>query len=123
MLMNKILLALSGISLFLLVMLMFLFSPSEAGPFGILLFFVLSYVFFLGLAVFCCRLFFTMLGRVNKIHSGNLRAKSFRYGSIVALAPVFLLLCVSFGGLSIPVVLLVVLIEAALLFLASRNIV
>ena len=123
MLMNKILLALSGISLFLLVMLMFLFSPSEAGPFGILFFFVLSYVFFLGLAVFCCRLFFTLLGRVNKIHSGNLRTKSFRYGSIVALAPVFLLLCISFGGLSIPVVLLVVLIEFALLFLASRNIV
>jgi len=104
-------------------MMMIFVSPETAGPLGIMLFFVLSYMFFLGLAVSCCKLFFTLLGKASKIHAGNIQKKSFRYGSVLALAPVIFLLCVSFGGISLLEIVATVLIEALLCFMVSRNLV
>lgn len=121
--MVKGMLVCSAVSLFLLLMLMFFISPEVAGPLGILTFFVLTYLFFLGLAVFCCRLFFLFLGKASKIHAGNLQKKSFRYGSVLALAPVIFLLCASFGGVTLFEVAITILIEVILCFLVSRNLV
>ena len=106
-----------------IAMMMFFTSPGVVGPLGIMIFFVLIYVFFLGLAVFCCRLFFLFLGKANKIHAGNLQKKSFRYGSVIALAPVIFLLCASFGGVTLLEVVITIFIEAILCFLVSRNLV
>ena len=122
-LMVKGMLVCSVVSLFLLLMMLFFVSPETAGPLGIMMFFVLSYLFFLGLAVFCCRLFFLFLGKANKIHAGNLQKKSFRYGSVIALAPVIFLLCASFGGVTLLEVVITIFIEAILCFLVSRNLV
>jgi len=122
-LMVKGMLVCSTVSLFLLLMMMFFVSPETAGPLGIMMFFVLSYLFFLGLAVFCCRLFFLALGKASKVHAGNLQKKSFRYGSVLALAPVVFLLCASFGGVTILEVVVTILIEMILCFLVSRNLV
>lgn len=121
--MVKGMLVCSAVSLFLLAMLMFLISPETAGPLGVMMLFVLIYMFFLGLAVFCCRLFFLGLGKASKIHASNLEKKSFRYGSVIALTPVIFLLCVSFGGITILEVIVTLLIVALLCFLVSRNIV
>ena len=122
-LMVKGMLVCSSVSLFMLLMMMIFVSPETAGPLGIMTFFVLAYLFFLGLAVFCCRLFFMLLGKASKIHAGNIQKKSFRYGSVLALAPVIFLLCASFGGVTILEIVVTVMIEAILCFLVSRNLV
>lgn len=121
-LMDKVVLTASLIALFLMAMMMFFTSPGVVGPLGIMIFFVLIYVFFLGLAVFGCRLFFRMLGKANRIYANHIIKKSYRYGSIVALTPVIMLLCISFGGVSWFQIILTLLIEAGLCFLVSRNI-
>ena len=122
-LMVKGMLVCSAISLFLLLFMMLFISPETAGPLGIMMFFVLTYLFFLGLAVFCCKLFFLFLGKASKIHAGNIQKKSFRYGSVIALAPVIFLLCATFGGVTILEVIVTALIEIILCFLVSRNLV
>lgn len=87
-----------------------------------MLFFVMCYVLFLGLAVLCCRLFFTLRAKLDKTKSGNIIKKSYYYGLIIALAPILILVSGSFGGISILQVGLVLLVEIFLCFLVSRNI-
>ena len=67
----------------ILLAMMFLTSPSTVGPAGVLVFFTTSYLFFLGLAVMCCRLFFILRGKLNKAKKAlNLDKKSLRYGAV-----------------------------------------
>ena len=113
--MDKALIILSLLSFLLIVTIMFSFSPSEIGLIGVLGFFFLSYVLFLGLAVLCCRLFFTLRAKVDK-------KKSYYYGLVIALAPLLLMVCRSFGSLSFMEVGLVLGLEILLCFLVSRDI-
>ena len=122
-LMDKLLLVFSAISFVFLVTMMFLFSPSDVGPLGVLVFFTMCYVLFLGLAVLGCRLFFTLRAKIDKTKAGNVRKKSYYYGLVIALAPILLLVGGSFGGISILEIGLVLGLEILLCFLVSRNIV
>jgi len=122
--MNKLLLIVSACAAMILLAMMFLTSPSQVGPVGVLVFFTTSYLFVLGLAVFCCRLFFIIRGKLNKAKkSSNLDRKSLRYGAVLALAPVILMLIGSFGGISVGEVVLTVFLEILLCFLTSRNVI
>ncbi|MBR3176860.1 hypothetical protein IKF25_02705 [Candidatus Saccharibacteria bacterium] len=122
--MNKLLLMISVLAAVVLAAMMFLTSPSSIGPVGVLVFFTTSYLFFLGLAALGCRLFFMIRGKINKAKaSTNLSKKSLRYGLVVALAPVALMLVGSFGGISIGEVVIVVFLEILLCFLTSRNVI
>jgi hypothetical protein len=76
-LMDKLLLIFSAISFVFLVAMMFLFSPSDVGPLGVLVFFTMCYVLFLGLAVLGCRLFFTLRSKLDKTKMGNIKKKSY----------------------------------------------
>ena len=120
-LMDKLLLILSIVAFFFLVAMMFLTSPSSVGPLGVLVFFTLVYVLFLGLAVIGCRLFFTLKAKLHKATAGNVKRKSYYYGLVIALAPLLLLLCGSFGGIRLIEVLLVIGVEVFLCFLVSLN--
>ena len=120
--MDKALIILSLLSFLLIVTIMFSFSPSEVGLIGVLGFFFLSYVLFLGLAVLCCRLFFTLRAKVDKKKSGGIKKKSYYYGLVIALAPLLLMVCRSFGSLSFMEVGLVLGLEILLCFLVSRDI-
>ena len=122
-LMDKLLLIFSAISVVFLVAMMFLFSPSDVGPLGVLVFFTMCYVLFLGLAVLGCRLFFTLRSKLDKTKMGNIKKKSYYYGLVIALAPILLLVSASFGGISILEIGLVLGLEILLCFLVSRNIV
>lgn len=122
--MNKLLLIISACAAMIILAMMFLTSPSSVGPVGVLVFFTTTYAFFLGLAAFVCRLFFLLRGKLNKAKEvTNLDKKSFRYGMVLALAPVILMLIGSFGGISIGEVVLTVLLEILLCFLTSRNVI
>lgn len=119
---DKVLLACDAIAGVLLLGMMFFTSPSGVGPLGILLFLIAAYVLFLGLAVFGCRLFFYLRKRLNKANGGNIKKKSYYYGPIIALAPLFLLIGQTFGRLSIVEVIAVFFLEVLLCFLVSRNV-
>ena len=119
--MNKLLLLWSLISFACMLAMMFFISPSEIGPLGILIFFGLLYFVFVGLAVSCCRLFFSVRGKINKAKAGNESKKAYYYGLILALAPVVLLVCGSFGGVTWVELVLVAALEIVLCFLVSRN--
>ena len=121
-LMDKALILLSLLSFLLIIMMMFSFSPSDVGVIGVFAFFILCYVLFLGLAVFGCRLFFILRAKLDKKKSGNLKKKSYYYGSVIALAPILILVGRSFGNISILEIGLVLVVEAMLCFLVSRNI-
>jgi len=122
--MNKLLLIVSSCAAMILFAMMFLTSPSEVGPVGVLVFFTTAYLFFLGLAAFGCRLFFMFRGKINRAKAtANLDKKSFRYGLVVALAPVIIMLIGSFGGISITEILMTIALEILLCFLTSRNVI
>ena len=99
--MDKLLLIACITAFFFLTAMMFLTNPSGVGAFGVLVLFILVYILCLGLAVFGCRLFFILKGKLNKATAGNVRKKSYYYGTVIALAPLFLLIGQSFGGLLI----------------------
>ena len=120
--MDKAIILLSLIAFLLIVTMMFSVSPSDAGVIGVLGFFILCYVLFLGLAVFGCRLFFSLRAKVNKKKSGNIKKKSYYYGLVIALAPILMLVGRSFGNITILEIGLVLVVEALLCFLVSRNI-
>lgn len=122
--MNKILLIVSVFAFIVLLMMMFLTSPSQVGPVGVLVFFTISYLFFLGLAVLGCKLFFLLRGKLNRAKAaGNIEKKSLRYGMVVAIAPVALLLAGSLSGITVWEVLLIGILEILLCFLTSRNVI
>ncbi len=121
-LMDKALILLSLLSFLLIITMMFSFSPSDVGVIGVFAFFILCYVLFLGLAVFGCRLFFILRAKLDKKKSGIFKKKSYYYGSVIALAPILILVGRSFGNISILEIGLVLVVEAMLCFLVSRNI-
>jgi hypothetical protein len=122
--MNKLLLMISACAAVILATMMIFTSPSKVGPVGVLLFFTTSYLFFLGLAAFVCKLFFIFRGKMNREFAiQDVNKRSFRYGLVLALAPVMLMLVGSFGGISIGEIVLVVLLEVFLCFLTSRNVI
>ena len=120
--MDKLLLIASITAFFFLTTMMFLTSPSGVGALGVLVFFTLVYVLCLGLAVFGCRLFFILKARLNKASAGNIKKKSYYYGPVIALAPLFLLIGQSFGGLLIYEVVAIIALEILFCFLVSRNV-
>lgn len=122
--MNKLLIILSVCAAMILLAMLFLTSPSTVGPLGVLVFFTTAYVFFLGLAAIGCRLFFMFWGKLHPAQkSANLDKKSLRYGLVVALAPVMIMLIGSFGGISFWEVCLTIVLEIVLCFLTSRNVI
>ena len=120
--MDKLLLLAGITAFFFLVAMMLLTSPSGVGALGVLVVFVLVYVLCLCLAVFGCRLFFYLRMRLNKASGGNIKRKSYYYGPFIALAPLFLLIGQSFGGLNLVEIVAVFLLEVVLCFLVSRNV-
>ena len=121
-LMDKALIILSLLSFLLIITLMYSVSPSDVGVLGVFGFFILCYVLFLGLAVFGCRLFFSLRAKIDKKKSGNIKKKSYYYGLVIALAPILMLVGRSFGNITILEIGLVLVVEALLCFLVSRNI-
>ncbi|MBR3164094.1 hypothetical protein IKF15_02210 [Candidatus Saccharibacteria bacterium] len=113
----------SAIAACLAIVMMFLTVPTEIGPVGVLVFFTLIYIAGLALAVFGCRLFFWLRGKLNRAKVGGEKRKSYYYGLVLAMAPVLFLACGSFGGVTWIDLGLVALLEAGLCFLVSKNVI
>ena len=120
-LMNKPLALLSAIAFLVIVVLMFFLSPTEAGPLGIFAFFVLCYMFFLGLAVNICKLFFVLANKVKKNGIANIDKKSYRYGLVVAIAPELMIILSSGGAFGWVQIIAILIVEILLCFIVGHS--
>jgi len=115
------------VALLLALLLMNFTTPSEVGPVGILVFFVLIYVFCLILAFLVLSFTIRLLARFLSIGKIKVRLESlsqrkiYYYSSIIGLAPVILLGLRSVGRVSILEVSLVIIFEIIGIFYISRR--
>ena len=100
----------AGMSLAAVVFLMTmvnLTTPSDVGPFGVLVFFTLIYLVCLGVMVGLCRVFFAVRGKVRGVQGGTNHKRSYYFASILAFAPMLLIFMRSFGELNLLEIFLV----------------
>ena len=83
---------LSMIGLAALILIMNLTSPTEIGPFGVLLFFLMVYVVFFGIVTFLMKTFY-QIGLKREVF----RRKDYLYAAIGAFGPIIFLMLFSFG--------------------------
>jgi hypothetical protein len=102
-------------------------TPSEVGPFGVLAFFVLSYLVSLGVATGMVRLASILLSKLTKSFVlarpiTPIPMKSCYYlGTVIAMAPVLLMAIQSFGGVGFLELGLIVLFEVLGCFLVVKR--
>ncbi len=119
--MNKPLALVGALAMMIIVAMCYMLTPSEAGPLGIFVFFVLCYAFFLGLAVHICKLFFILYNKAKKGRISNIDKKSVRYGSVLALAPELAIILKSGGTLGVWQILAIIFFELLLFFYVAHT--
>lgn len=100
---NYIVFILSIIGLAALILMINFTSPTEIGPFGVLLFFTTLYIVSFGLTYF---LWFSFSKIALK--KKNSTDKDYLYAAIVAFAPIMLLMARSFGAVNLWTVSLII---------------
>lgn len=86
----------SIISLAVLLLMLNLTSPSEIGPFGVLLFFTTVFTFIYSAVDLLMMFFYRLIGR--KV---GMTRKDYAYAAIISFAPIMLLMARSFGMLNV----------------------
>ena len=92
---DRIIFLISGVGLVLLVLMLFFTSPTEIGPFGVLLFFTTVYVVSYGLVSWLMRLFMRLAFKRQEF-----RHKDYLYAAVLAFAPIMFLMARSFGAIN-----------------------
>ena len=106
----------SLVAIIILAFLLNFTNPSEAGPFGVLVFFLAFYMLMFGVAFGVVSVFGKMVG--NK---SNSRRKKYIYAGIIGFGPVLLLLMRSFEALNIFTVILAFLFVFLGCFLVKKR--
>ena len=114
---NRVVLIISIIGLAALILMINLTSPTEIGPFGVLLFFTTLYVVFLGIIFFLFKAF-TMVAFKQKVRTN----KDYLYAAVAAFAPIMLLMARSFGAINLWTVSLIVIFTALAEFLVYKKV-
>ena len=102
-------------------------TPSSSNPLAILLVFLLLYGLALGVLIFLLYGAKCIISRFYHTNEDKMEdrqawfARSFRYGSVLALAPIIMLAVQSIGGLSVYEVVLIIVFEAVVLFYLYRQ--
>ena len=107
---NRVIYSVSIIGLAALIIMLNVTSPTEIGPFGVLLFFTTIYVVCFGLMTLIWQVF-----KKTALKQTSLRNKDYLYTAVMAFGPIMLLMARSFGAISLWTVSLI----AAFLFLAE----
>lgn len=93
---NRIIYAISIIGLAALILMVNLTSPTEIGPFGVLLFFTTVYVVFVGLFTLLMQAFLrSAFGRTS------MRNKDYLYSAVLAFGPIMFMMARSFGAINL----------------------
>lgn len=91
-------------------------SPTEAGAFGVLLFFTTLYIVIFGIVTILMRLFCRMSGRKDKLSN-----KGYIYAALISFAPIMALLACSFGILNIWTLCLIIVFLFLIGFLVNKK--
>ena len=93
---SRIILSISMIGLAGLILVLNLTSPTEVGPFGVLLFFTTLFVVIFGIVSFLMGVFCRMASKKKE-----LTGKDYFYATVITFGPIMLLMARSFGAISI----------------------
>ncbi len=114
---NRIVLIISAIGLAALILMVNLTSPTEIGPFGVLLFFTTLYVVFFGIFFFLFQAF-TATAFKKKFRTN----KDYLYAAVAAFAPIMLLMARSFGAVNLWTISLIAIFVALAEFLVYKKV-
>ena len=114
---NRIIYAISIVGLAALILMLSLTSPTEIGPFGVLLFFTTLYLVILGVVVLLIQTF----SRIA-FNRKELRKKDYFYSIVLAFGPIMLLMARSFGAVTPWTVGLIVIFLTLAEFLVYKRI-
>lgn len=114
---NRIIHITGIIGLAVLLIMLFFTSPSDIGPFGVLLFFTTVYVVF-----FCLITVFSQLFQKIAFKKKQLRNKDYLYSAVLAFGPIMLLMARSFGAINFWTVSLIALFLALAEFLVYKRV-
>jgi hypothetical protein len=79
-----------------LILVLNLTSPTEVGPFGVLLFFTTLFIVIFGIVSFLMSVFCRMASKKKE-----LTGKDYLYATVITFGPIMLLMARSFGAISI----------------------
>ena len=114
---NRIIYSISIIGLAALILMLNFTSPTEIGPFGVLLFFTTIYITFVGIFTLLLQAFLrTAFGRKE------LSNKDYLYAAILAFAPIMLLMARSFGAVNLWTISLIAIFILLAEFLVKKRI-
>lgn len=107
---NRVISSISIIGLAALILMLNLSSPTEIGPFGVLLFFTTLYISIFGIVTAMMRVYYKLA-----LKRDNFRNKDYLYAAVGSFGPIMLLMARSFGVINIWTIGLI----ASFLFLAE----
>ena len=113
---NRIVAIVSIIGLAVLILMLTLTSPTEIGPFGVLLFFTTLYLVFFGIFVILVQAY-----QFFAFHQRNFSNKNYLYSAVLAFGPIMLLMARSFGAISLWTVFLIVSFITLAEFLVAKR--
>ena len=114
---NRIIYSMSIIGLAVLILMLNVVSPTEIGPFGVLLFFTTLYFVFFGIITFLVQSFFRIAFKGKQLHG-----KSYLYSAILAFGPIMLLMARSFGATNLWTISLIIVFLSLAEFLVYKRI-
>lgn len=114
---NRFIVFISIIGLAALFIMLNFTSPTEIGPFGVLLFFTTLYVTLFGIISLIMGTFYFMA-----FNKKSFRSKDYLYAAIMAFGPIMLLMARSFGAINLWTVSLIVLFIILGEFLVAKRV-
>ena len=114
---NRLISVVSIVGLAALILMLNFTSPTEIGPFGVLLFFTTLYLVFFGVLTFIIQTFVRIA-----LKRKQLKNKDYLYAAVLAFGPIMLLMARSFGAISLWTVSLIVIFLSLAEFLVYKRI-
>ncbi len=114
---NRLIYTISIIGLAALIVMLIFTSPTDIGPFGVLLFFTTVYIVCYGIVAFLMQLFLRIAFKKN-----TFRNKDYLYAAVLAFGPIMLLMARSFGAINFWTTGLIILFLSLAEFLVYKRV-
>ena len=114
---NRLIYIVSTIGLAALILMLFSTSPTDIGPFGVLLFFTTLYLVLLGAVTFLVQTF-----KRIAVKKKTMQNKDYLYAAVLAFGPIMLMMARSFGAVNLWTVSLIIIFLALAEFLVYKKI-
>ena len=114
---SRIMSIVSIVGLAALILMLFYTSPTEIGPFGVLIFFTTLYISVFGITMLVMKSFYKLA--LGKSFS---RSKDYLYAAVFAFGPIMLLMARSFSAINLWTIGLIVLFLILAEFLVAKRI-